>query len=126
MPRRRSTEGRARPSHGRLDDEGGDTGAAIVPGKSGESLLIEQVASKTMPPGKNPKLTDAQVAVLRDWIDAGARAETTAKSDRLDRRRHLLGVPAADSATNSVRPQHASSNATRSTASCSPGSKQMA
>jgi hypothetical protein len=57
---------------------GGDTGPAIVPGKSGESLLIEQVASKTMPPGKNPKLGRAQLAVLRAWIDAGAPADTTA------------------------------------------------
>ena len=29
-----------------------------------------------MPPGKNAKLTDAQIVVLRDWIDAGARADT--------------------------------------------------
>jgi hypothetical protein len=58
--------------------KGGDTGAAVVPGKSDESLLIEQVESKTMPPAKNPKLTDAQVTVLRNWINAGARAATTA------------------------------------------------
>ena len=57
---------------------GGDTGAALVPGKSGESLIVEQVASKAMPPGKNPKLTDAQVAILRAWIDAGAPGETKA------------------------------------------------
>ncbi|MFI5456211.1 MAG: DUF1553 domain-containing protein [Isosphaerales bacterium] len=57
---------------------GGDTGAALVPGKSGESLIVEQVASKVMPPGKNPKLTDAQVAILRAWIDAGAPGETKA------------------------------------------------
>jgi mono/diheme cytochrome c family protein len=57
---------------------GGDTGPALVPGKSGESLLFEQVASKTMPPGKNAKLQGAQLAVLRAWIDAGARADTTA------------------------------------------------
>lgn len=51
---------------------GGDTGAAAVSGKSGESLIVEQVASKAMPPGKNPKLSDAEVAILRNWIDAGA------------------------------------------------------
>ena len=64
---------------------GGDTGAALVPGKSGESLIVEQVATKEMPPGKNPKLTDAQVAVIRDWIDAGARAETIAGSSGSER-----------------------------------------
>jgi len=57
---------------------GGDTGAALVPGKSGESLIIEQVASREMPPGKNPKLTDQQVAILRAWIDAGAAGEPNA------------------------------------------------
>ena len=57
---------------------GGDTGPAVVPGKSGESLVVEQVASKAMPPGKNPKLTDAQVAILRTWIDAGTPADTNA------------------------------------------------
>jgi hypothetical protein len=58
----------------------GDTGPAVVPGKSGESLIIEQVASKQMPPGKNTKLTDHQITVLRTWIDAGAPVEPTAKS----------------------------------------------
>ncbi len=56
---------------------GGDTGAALVPGKSGESLIVEQVALKEMPPGKNRKLNDAQVALIRTWIDSGAHAETT-------------------------------------------------
>ena len=52
--------------------QGGDSGEAIVPGKSGESLVIEQVVSGKMPPGKNPKLTGDEIAVLRKWIDAGA------------------------------------------------------
>ena len=60
--------------------QGGDTGAAIVPGKSGESLLIEQIASKTMPPGKSLKLTELQIAVLRGWIDDGARGEAYASA----------------------------------------------
>jgi hypothetical protein len=59
---------------------GGDNGAALVPGKSGESLIVEQVTSKTMPPGKNPKLTDEEVARLRAWIDAGAPGDSKAGS----------------------------------------------
>ena len=55
---------------------GGDAGPAAVSGKSGESLIVEQVASKAMPPGKNPKLTDAEVAVIRAWIDGGTPGET--------------------------------------------------
>ena len=105
---------------------GGDTGAAIVPGKSGESLMIEQVVSKTMPPGKNPKLTDAQVAVLRAWIDAGARADTTASSTASTAVASFWAFrPPTRPRIPSVR-NRSSSNATRSTASCSPGSKQAA
>ena len=59
---------------------GGDTGTALVPGKSGESLLVEQVSSRNMPPGKNSKLNEAQVAILRNWIDAGAPVDTIDKS----------------------------------------------
>ena len=55
---------------------GGDTGPAAVSAKSSESLIVEQVTSKAMPPGKNPKLTDAEVAVIRAWIDAGTPGET--------------------------------------------------
>lgn len=50
---------------------GGDSGAAIVPGKSDESLLWEQVQSGAMPQDR-PPLTDEQKELLREWIDAGA------------------------------------------------------
>jgi mono/diheme cytochrome c family protein len=65
----------------RLDDKkralaGGDTGAAIVPGKSADSLLVRYVAGlepkRVMPP-KGERLPAEQVAVLRAWIDAGAK-----------------------------------------------------
>jgi Protein of unknown function (DUF1553)/Protein of unknown function (DUF1549)/Planctomycete cytochrome C len=56
--------------------QGGDAGEAIVPGKSGESLVIEQVVSGKMPPGKNPKLTGEEIAVLKRWIDSGAHGKT--------------------------------------------------
>ena len=57
---------------------GGDTGAAIAIGKSAESLLIQAVTGTTdlvskMPPEGEP-LTTAQIALLRRWIDAGAKA----------------------------------------------------
>ncbi len=58
--------------------QGGDTGKAIVPGKSGESLVIEQVVSGNMPPGKNPKLTGDEIAIVRRWIDAGAPGQSGA------------------------------------------------
>jgi hypothetical protein len=50
----------------------------IVPGKSGESELIERVSSKDvdelMPPhGSGKKLTTHQIDLLKKWIDQGAR-----------------------------------------------------
>jgi mono/diheme cytochrome c family protein len=52
--------------------KGGESGAAVVPGKAGESLLLEMVESGEMPPKGEPRLTAAQVAELRAWLDAGA------------------------------------------------------
>jgi mono/diheme cytochrome c family protein len=55
---------------------GGDTGPAIVPGKAAESLLVRLISGtdpdKVMPP-KGERLTAAQVAAVRGWIDLGAR-----------------------------------------------------
>ncbi len=57
--------------------KGGSGGPAIVPGKSGESLLIDAVTGaegvKLMPPEGEP-LTPDQIAKLRAWIDQGAKA----------------------------------------------------
>ena len=59
--------------------KGGDSGdAAILPGKSAESPLIQFVAGldadKLMPPKKSgkPRLTAGEIGVLRAWIDHGA------------------------------------------------------
>ena len=54
--------------------KGGDLGAAIVPGKSGESRLIEAVLRQgdlKMPPEGEP-LSAAQIELLKKWIDQGA------------------------------------------------------
>jgi mono/diheme cytochrome c family protein len=55
---------------------GGDSGAAIVPGKAAASPLIERVTSTDdairMPPEGQP-LTADEIDVLRRWIDAGAK-----------------------------------------------------
>jgi hypothetical protein len=56
--------------------KGGDSGKpGVVPGKSAESPLLQRVTSQDpdeMMPPKGEKLTDAQVALLRQWIDQGA------------------------------------------------------
>jgi len=53
---------------------GGDSGPAIVPGKSADSYLIELVAGvdpDNVMPQKGSKLKPEQVGVLRAWIDQG-------------------------------------------------------
>ncbi len=56
---------------------GGDSDAALVPGKSAASLLIERVtaadADERMP-AEGEALTAAEIAILRRWIDQGAVA----------------------------------------------------
>jgi len=59
---------------------GGDSGKAVLPGKSAESELILRVLSrdpkKMMPPAGKP-LSDREVALLRTWIDRGATWSTS-------------------------------------------------
>ncbi len=55
---------------------GGRTGAAIKPGRSGESLVVRRILGEVlpaMPLGGDP-LTETEIATLRAWIDDGARA----------------------------------------------------
>jgi hypothetical protein len=62
--------------------KGGEIGAAVLPGKSSESLLVRMIEGrfqkdgkkKIMPPGKRAKLTPAEIATIKAWIDAGALA----------------------------------------------------
>ncbi|MBL8240792.1 MAG: PSD1 domain-containing protein [Bryobacterales bacterium] len=78
-------------SHLRLDRRadmlrGGESGIpAVVPGKSADSLLIRYVSGtdpKLVMPPAGPRLTAAEIALLKEWIDEGARwpgeAETVA------------------------------------------------
>src|SRR5688572_17940392 len=70
----------------RLDDreaavKGGYSGkAAVVPGQSSHSALIDRVSSTkegyAMPPA-GPKLSAAEVETLTEWIDGGATWATT-------------------------------------------------
>ena len=58
-------------------EKGGDSGAAIVPGKPGESLLIKAVSyhdkELAMPPEKKGgKLPDDAIAALSEWVRMGA------------------------------------------------------
>lgn len=57
--------------------QGGDSGPAIVPGRSQESLIVQRVVSGEMPPG-DVELPAEDLAKLRRWIDQGA---TTSRSE---------------------------------------------
>ncbi|MEZ6132382.1 MAG: DUF1549 domain-containing protein [Planctomycetaceae bacterium] len=51
---------------------GGDSGAAIVPGRPDESLLLQRLVNGEMPPDKSKLLSPKEVRVIREWIAAGA------------------------------------------------------
>src|SRR6185503_111098 len=57
--------------------KGGETGPSVVAGKPMESLLLNVIEHKTKPfmppPKKARKLADAEIAVVRAWIEAGAK-----------------------------------------------------
>ncbi len=65
--------------------KGGETGPAILPGKGAESLLVQMIEGKVerdgkkkiMPPGKREKLSTSEIALIKNWIDAGAKAPST-------------------------------------------------
>ncbi len=61
---------------GDLAIKGGDRGAAIVPGKSADSLLFQALIGKgdvTAMPYEKPRLPDDQIELIRKWIDGGAK-----------------------------------------------------
>lgn len=63
---------------GKLIHAGGESGVALIPGKSADSSLIGRVkttdSSLRMPPdAEGEPLTDQQVEILSRWIDQGAK-----------------------------------------------------
>src|SRR5262245_25438507 len=61
--------------------KGGESGGAIVPGKSDQSLIVRRIlgldGDDRMPKDGDP-LPDAQIALIRTWIDQGAAWASTA------------------------------------------------
>jgi WD40 repeat protein len=62
--------------------KGGEDGPVVAPGKSAESILVKSVEGsfekdgkrKIMPPGaKRKKLDSGEIALIKAWIDAGAK-----------------------------------------------------
>ena len=76
---------------GHLAIKGGDRGAAIVPGKSNESILYQALIGKgdaTAMPYEKPRLPAADIELIKKWIDSGAK------------------VPASDATTEVVKSNH--------------------
>ncbi len=64
--------------------KGGRGGAAILPGKSDSSrlvLMLDGRARPAMPPERNEGPTKDEIALLKSWIDAGAKGPTGAAPD---------------------------------------------
>ncbi len=88
-------------AHLRLDTaaairKGGQSGPAIVPGKSSASLLIralEGASGLTRMPFKRPPLTPAQIAVLKAWIDGGAQAPAHEQAAEAKTSTHWAFIP---------------------------------
>jgi uncharacterized membrane protein/YHS domain-containing protein len=64
--------------------KGGESGPALVPGKSKESPLIARLLlpiddeeGEHMPPEGKPQPSPEQIALLKWWVDAGASADKT-------------------------------------------------
>src|SRR2546430_12596570 len=73
--------------------KGGESGPAIIPGKSAESHLIELVAGldpDSVMPQKGKRLTPGQIGVLRAWIyqsapwDAGLKIGRASWRERVE------------------------------------------
>ena len=58
--------------------KGGEDGPVVVAGKSDQSLLLKLIRREKKPymppPKKGDKLSDAEIELIRAWIDAGAPA----------------------------------------------------
>ncbi len=73
-----SQKGKARVDTAAAAIKGGKHGAGIVPGNSAGSLLVQAVEGThgevSKMPYKRPPLDSAQVTLIRQWIDEGAKA----------------------------------------------------
>ncbi|EAQ81726.1 hypothetical protein DSM3645_29132 [Blastopirellula marina DSM 3645] len=52
---------------------GGDSGAAIIAGQPADSLLYQRLESHEMPPDESKQISPAELAVVKQWIAAGAK-----------------------------------------------------
>ncbi len=73
---------------------GGDSGAVISLDRPADSHLLQRVTSGEMPPpkqGKSRKLTDSEIKVLREWLDAKAAWPAGRTLDQFERTTEVRG-----------------------------------
>ncbi len=78
--------------------EGGESGAAIAPGQAAESLLIQSVTKQVkprMPPKKEPQPAPEEVAILRAWIEGGAKGPARGADESILATLHVPDIAAA-------------------------------
>jgi len=84
--------------------KGGESGAAIVPGKPEESLLIKAIQRhedvSAMPPEKDKALRPDQIAAFANWISSGANWPTN--SQKFEVHKHWAFEPIRDPAQPTV------------------------
>src|SRR5207253_2403680 len=74
--------------------KGGDSGAAIIPGKADQSRLYRRIAGLEQPSMPlDGTLTAQQVALIKAWIDQGAHWDLAAAV--ASSRQQAAGEPAA-------------------------------
>lgn len=67
--------------------KGGTSGPMVEPGKGDESLLVKKLmgtSGQRMPAGGRPPLSEAQIALVKTWIDEGATFDADSRDARLD------------------------------------------
>src|SRR4029077_878613 len=75
--------------------KGGQRGAAIIPGKGNDSLmykLVHREMKPFMPPKGEDPVTPEELALIKLWIDQGAKAPTGVR----EKIKIVVGVPPAN------------------------------
>jgi hypothetical protein len=58
--------------------KGSEHGRMVVPGDAANSVVVHALhgtnGKKKMPPAQGKPLTDAEIKLIEDWINAGAKA----------------------------------------------------
>jgi len=88
--------------------KGGDSGPAVLPGRSAESLvmaLVQGVDPDNIMPRKGSRLTAEQIGLLRAWIDQGAPWDPQVNLGRVEPanlKPRLPAIPPAPKAANPI------------------------